>query len=140
MSEEITKEEEPQVALPTTKDVEIDVTINGTRYNGPIGNILEVSDENASNGVYVLANGSQGVGFYKWAGGSLGAGRAIVPAYRVNSTAREFLGFDFSNEATAIKSVKTKKAENQYFNLTGQQITHPVKGLYIANGKKVVFK
>jgi hypothetical protein len=36
MSEEITskEEEEKVVALPTTKDVEIDVTINGIRYNG----------------------------------------------------------------------------------------------------------
>ena len=35
MSEEITSEEEEKVvALPTTKDVEIDVTINGIRYNG----------------------------------------------------------------------------------------------------------
>lgn len=41
MSEEITKEEEPQVALPTTKDVEIDVTINGTRYNGTVSISLD---------------------------------------------------------------------------------------------------
>lgn len=37
MSEEITteeKEEEKVLALPTTKDVEIDVTINGERFNG----------------------------------------------------------------------------------------------------------
>lgn len=38
MSEEITskEEEEKVVALPTTKDVEIDVTINGIRYNGTV--------------------------------------------------------------------------------------------------------
>jgi len=38
MSEEITskEEEEKVVALPTTKDVEIDVTINGIRYNGVV--------------------------------------------------------------------------------------------------------
>ena len=38
MSEEITskEEEEKVIALPTTKDVEIDVTINGIRYNGVV--------------------------------------------------------------------------------------------------------
>lgn len=43
MSEEITaKEEEPGVvALPTTKDVEIDVTVNGVRYNGIVSISLD---------------------------------------------------------------------------------------------------
>jgi hypothetical protein len=43
MSEEIAenKEEEPQVALPTTKDVEIDVTINDIRYNGIVSISLD---------------------------------------------------------------------------------------------------
>ena len=117
----------------------------------PTGNILEVSDENASNGVYVLANGSQGVGFYKWTGGSLGAGRAIVPASAVNSTAREFLGFDFEEEATAIENVKAQHTDGIYFNLAGQRTAQPTlraplshsglrKGLYIVKGKKVIVK
>jgi hypothetical protein len=106
----------------------------------PTGNILEVSDENASNGVYVLANGSQGVGFYKWTGGSLGAGRAIVPASAVNSTARGFLGFDFEEEANTIKNVKALQTDCIYYNLAGQRVAQPTKGLYIVKGKKVIVK
>ena len=106
----------------------------------PTGNILEVSDENASNGVYVLANGSQGVGFYKWTGGSLGAGRAIVPASAVNSTARGFLGFDFEEEANTIKNVKALQTDGIYYNLAGQRVAQPTKGLYIVNGQKIVVK
>lgn len=34
MSEEITSKEEEEKVLPTTKDVTIDVTVNGVRYNG----------------------------------------------------------------------------------------------------------
>ena len=43
MSEEITepKEEEKVIALPTTKDVEIDVTINDVRYNGTVSISLD---------------------------------------------------------------------------------------------------
>lgn len=106
----------------------------------PTGNILEVSTENTSNGVYVLANGSQGVGFYKWTGGSLGAGRAIVPASAVNSKTREFLGFDFSEETTTIENIKIQKTDRQFFNLAGQRVTQPTKGLYIVNGQKIVVK
>lgn len=43
MSEEITtsEEEEKVLSLPTTKDVEIDVTINGHRYNGVVSISLD---------------------------------------------------------------------------------------------------
>ena len=42
MSEEITsKEEEEKVLLPTTKDVTIDVTVNGVRYNGIVSISLD---------------------------------------------------------------------------------------------------
>ena len=31
-------------------------------------------------------------------------------------------------------------ANSQYFNLAGQRVAHPAKGLYIVNGKKVIVK
>ena len=106
----------------------------------PTGNILEVSTESSGNGCYVLADGTNGVGFYKWTGGSLGAGRAIVPASAV-STAREFLEFSFGDEdITSVNELKVQKADNQYFNLAGQRVAQPTKGLYIVNGKKVIIK
>ena len=106
----------------------------------PTGNILEVSTETTGNGVYVLANGTSGPGFYKWAGGALGAGRAIVPASAVSS-AHEFLEFSFDeSDVTAIENVEVKKANGQYFNLAGQRVAQPTKGLYIVNGKKVIIK
>ena len=106
----------------------------------PTGNILEVSTETTGNGVYVLANGTSGPGFYKWAGGALGAGRAIVPASAVSS-AHEFLEFSFDeSDVTAIENVEVKKANGQYFNLAGQRVAQPTKGLYIVNGKKIIIK
>lgn len=53
--------------------------------------------------------------------------------------ARDFLGFD--DETTGIEAVEQAvKADNQYFNLAGQRVTQPTKGLYIVNGKKVIIK
>lgn len=45
-------------------------------------------------------------------------------------------------DGTAISAVKAQKAaaEGEYFNLAGQRVAQPTKGLYIVNGKKVVIK
>lgn len=103
----------------------------------PATNLLKVSDETTTNGVYVLANHDAKVGFYKWAGGLLGAGRVYLPG---SANAKEFIGFSF-DETTGINSLQTeKKANGQFFNLAGQRVAQPQKGLYIVNGKKVIVK
>ena len=45
-------------------------------------------------------------------------------------------------DATAISTVKAEKtvAAGEYFNLAGQRVAQPTKGLYIVNGKKVIVK
>jgi len=43
-------------------------------------------------------------------------------------------------EATNIKDVKSELSDNLYYNLGGQRVETPAKGLYIKNGKKVVIK
>ena len=52
------------------------------------------------------------------------------------------LGISFGNEdVTAINAVKVvAKADNRYYNLSGQVVANPTKGIYILNGKKVVIK
>jgi hypothetical protein len=47
--------------------------------------------------------------------------------------------FEISN-ATAINTVKTTSEQGVVYNLQGQQVMQPTKGLYIINGKKVVIK
>ena len=44
--------------------------------------------------------------------------------------------------ATAISTVNAEKtvAAGEYFNLAGQRVAQPTKGLYIVNGKKVIVK
>ena len=56
--------------------------------------------------------------------------------------ARE-LTFDFDSETTAISELTNTNLTNytnEYFNLAGQRVANPTKGLYIVNGKKVVVK
>ena len=66
------------------------------------------------------------------------AGKAYLLATDVPSEARE-LTFVF-DDVTAIETVKSEKTEGQYFNLAGQRVANPTKGLYIVNGKKVIIK
>ena len=100
--------------------------------------IAEAGDAGKTN--YIFANGTKGVGFYKAtaSGAKLGAHKAYLSTTATAATARDFLGFD--EDVTAIESVKTQKAEGEFFNLAGQRVAQPAKGLYIVNGKKVIIK
>ena len=102
-------------------------------------NKLEYSDEAiAANGQYILANGEDGVGFYKAATGTIAARKAYLPA----SANANFLSFSFDGDATGIEKVENAavNANGTMFNLAGQRVAQPTKGLYIVNGKKVVVK
>lgn len=87
--------------------------------------------------IYVLNNGSQGVGFYKLASGSkLGANKAYLRYEGSGASAREFIGFD---EATGIEGVSVNEnfENGEVYDLQGRRVAQPAKGLYIVNGKKV---
>ena len=114
------------------------LTVAEEEVEAPENNLLQISTKNTGNGVYVLYNGASGVGFYLWSGGSLGAGRVYLPAI-VN--AREFIGLD--SETTGISTVNSEAKSlfnGEFFNMAGQRVAKPAKGLYIVNGKKVVIK
>ncbi len=107
-------------------------------------NLLDVSKAATNyDGDYVLAKKGTNVGFYQWAGGTLGAGRVYLPASKVTIVggAREYLPFSFG-ETTGISSMNNSqfKMHNDVYNLNGQRVDSPKKGLYIVNGKKVVLK
>ena len=58
----------------------------------------------------------------------------------VGARAMNFISFD--DEATGINSVNRETVNNngEYFNLAGQRVAQPTKGLYIVNGKKIVIR
>ena len=105
------------------------------------GNELLVSDGSITgDGSTIYALGKKGdvVGFAKVkSGATVPAGKAYLVIG--GGGARDFIGFD--DETTGIESVKQQsKADNQYFNIAGQRVAQPTKGLYIVNGKKVIIK
>ena len=118
---------------------------DGTAINVPViasadaisgTNDLHVSTGTDVEYMYVLAKNPT-IGFYPWTGTNLSAGKIYLQG-KSSYGAREFLGFE--NGTTAINLVKTQQADGQYFNLAGQRVAQPTKGLYIVNGKKVIIK
>lgn len=105
------------------------------------GNELLVSDGSITGNGHHYALGKKGgiVGFAKVKSGvTIPEGKAYL-YIETPPKSRDFIGFD--DETTGIESVKQQaKADNQYFNIAGQRVAQPTKGLYIVNGKKVIIK
>lgn len=55
-----------------------------------------------------------------------------------DSTAPVFISF--GDETTGIKNVQRTLDDGAYYNLSGQRVETPAKGLYIKDGKKVIVK
>ena len=94
-----------------------------------------------SAGVYRLGyKTSDGVGFYKYTNAAAPAGIIYISALDAGAN---FLGIDLGDgETTGIESVdKPQTTTNrEVYNLAGQRVAQPTKGLYIVNGKKVLVK
>ena len=108
-------------------------------------NKLRVSDgtktTTAEKIVYALAKKNSTVGFYKvQAGVNVPAGKCYIEVNAPTNPAPEFLGFN--GETTSINAVQGSEfmVNGKIYNLNGQRVAQPTKGLYIVNGKKVMFK
>lgn len=81
-----------------------------------------------------LGNNEGVVGFYDWAGTSLAANRAYIPA----ATAAGLRALLFDNTTTGVNAATLNNASQKVFDLQGRRVEKAQKGLYIVNGKKVV--
>ena len=109
-----------------------DQTINATGYD-----------------YYLFGNGDLGQGFYRQTGHdkssiSLKAHKAglRVPKGGGGSAKAFVIDFDAADTyvPTGIQSVKTPQPQSDViYDLQGRRVTHPTRGIYIMNGKKMVF-
>ena len=114
---------------------------------------------------YYLSNGASGIGFYKVtneAGVKMGANRSYLQIPKRDSAAgvrgmngnasfSKMVISDndddviaiplFAGDATGISDIQQRVGEeNVWYNLQGQRVEKPGKGVYIINGRKVVIK
>ena len=112
-----------------------------------------IADTYVPGPAYVLSAPNGKVGLYKaelnkGANGGTGtthfknnAGKAYLPASEVTSNSRFFL-FDFGGNETGIEEIETGDVEtvkNAVYDLSGRRVQKAERGLFIVNGKKVVF-
>ena len=137
----ILKGAEGPYTLTSKETTSVDVSSNMLKAN-IADYILPVNDGNG-NYNYTLAAGPT----FKHVNDSgtdaqrtLAAGKAFLRT-TVNASEAHGLDFVFENETTGIKTIDNShlKVDN-YFNLSGQRVAQPTRGLYIVNGKKVVIK
>lgn len=103
------------------------------------GNLLQVSDGTVSgDNVYVLATGSDGVGFYKWSGSAADLkGRVYL---QLPTGARPFIALPGEEAGIDTIDHSPLTIEDGVYDLNGQRVQKPRKGLYIVNGRKVLVK
>ena len=85
------------------------------------------------------------LGFYRYSGTIIKGNRAFL-LVDANASGSKLDGYDMEDEGTAdgIDEVTTATVETAtnavYYDLQGRRVDHPVRGIYIVNGKKVIIK
>ncbi len=117
-------------------------------------NLLKGSDvatttygEIGSNLYYKLAYGHSGTAQanqFGWYWGAEDGAAFEIEAHRAWLAIPQLLasarGYIVGSDATAISKVSTTQENAEYYNLQGQRVAAPTKGLYIKNNKKVIIK
>ncbi|MBQ7420286.1 MAG: hypothetical protein IJV17_06060 [Prevotella sp.] len=135
----------------TLKSVEDQITASGNllvanlaTYALPATTTINTGSDETNYNYILLPDGTSNAVFKHTTGsGDLAANKAFLrTTTNVSATSR---GIELSiggGGATGISVVEGQKTiiDNVYYNLNGQRVAHPTKGLYIVNGKKVILK
>ncbi len=142
------------VSATTSGDHNVYIASGGTSVLGTDNMLLPSGDAGISASNMTAAdtkfyrltmhNGTQ-IGF--WWGAAAGAAfdltanKAYLAIPDGAMSARDYLWF-VDDDVTSVADVRSKKADarSEYFNLAGQRVAQPTKGMYIVNGKKYVIK
>ena len=130
---------EPYLIKTPGTEATYTLTRAATAATAPATNLLKISDETTTDGVYVLADKGAGAKFYLWNGGLLGSGRVYLPA---NAAASAFFSLEIEDDGTTrIESVPNPLQKGmEWYDLNGRRVETPTKGVYIVNGKKIFVK
>ena len=121
--------------IPVVASSSTDVSANKL-VAGPGKNVIAKSDKTR----YVLSSNA-GVAVFK----KINATDAFVPKDKAYLEFAEVIAapmLSMGGETTGINAVNGEgfTVNGEYFNLAGQRVAQPTKGLYIVNGRKVVIK
>jgi len=124
--------EEGTYKIPFGEEVDMDAD------NNKLVGVIE--QETKSAGIYVLLNDYNGVGFYRTLYDfTLTPYTAYLPADFAPSNVKE-LRLNPGGATGITQTMEQAPKDNIYYNLSGQRVAQPMRGIYIVNGKKVLVK
>lgn len=108
-------------------------SVTGNKLSGTVAAEAVTAGDN-----YVLSSGSKGVGFYKYTGTTMPGFKAYLPASAGGGV--KAFSFSFEDMETAIRAIENENSGLEIYDISGRRVPQAGKGLYIVNGKKVMFK
>ena len=122
-----------------------DADATSTDRNLVVGCATSTEINGSGNTKYILGTNDSGAGlFYVDSSITIPAGKAYLDAGKVIDTPARALSLDFDEgETTSLREIRNEELgikNAEFFNLNGQRVAQPTKGLYIVNGRKVVIK
>ena len=119
-----------------TATMTYDVAATGTLADNEL--LASSTDIPTPVNIYMLTKGTSGVGFYHWTGANIPANRGYLIIG--GAGAREFVPID--GIATGIRKMSDVRGEKDdvYYDLNGRCVLYPTKGIYVKNGKKIIYK
>ena len=132
----------------TAKDYDIPVTTTSTTDRGELqGSATEALTYSATADYdyYMLAKKGDNAQFSKLTSGTIAAGKAYLAIAKGGGDSAPALQVVFidANGTTGIETVTAAQQDEKseaVYNLAGQRVSQPAKGLYIIGGKKIVIK
>ena len=119
-----------------TATLTYDVAATGTLADNEL--LASATDITTPSNTYMLTKGTSGVGFYHWTGTDIPANRGYLIIS--GAGAREFVPIDGMATGISEMSDVSRKTDDAYYDLQGRRVLYPTKGIYVKNGKKIIFK
>ena len=139
--------EEGVILVGDTEEDNFLLLIPGTATSDFTDNILDGTTtrlpitEAEKTTLFVLGNGSNGIGFYNPSSTTLKENRAFLTVDAVTGEATNGLRLEFGGEPTGITATETlNNANAPIYDLSGRRVANPVKGIYVKGGKKIYVK
>lgn len=122
---DISKASSVTLSIPSTYNEEVTSALTGSFLG-----------TTAPSNCYIFSTGDEGLGFYPYASGSA---LAANKAYLLTSSGIRGFALSFNDTETGISETETFAKDSKLFDLQGRHIAKPQHGIYIVNGKKVLF-
>ncbi len=136
----VLKANSPVILYSETGVTSLDIS-NETGYSPDGSNELEgtIAAENVeANENYILSKNGDDVGFYLYNNTVMPGFKAYLPADATTDV--KAFTFCFEDVEDAIRAIECENSGLEIYDVAGRKVQKAQKGLYIVNGKKVMYK